>query len=104
MTTKKPKFQALAQPELGQWLKARRLERGLGLSEFARRLGKDKSNVAGIENQGRSMFRDPDLLIQIAELLGIGYLSDDWLVLFRVPLEARKFAEIVKSLKRRAKA
>lgn len=62
----------------GEFIKEKRLEKGLSLREFCRRLDEDASNWSKVERQIMSPPQDPKKLSKIATILGIEKGTADW--------------------------
>jgi len=62
----------------GQFVKDERLERGIGLREFCRRLGVDASNWSKVERGVLPPPQDERRLKKIAEILGIHSDAEKW--------------------------
>lgn len=62
----------------GQFVKEERVEKGIGLREFCRRLGWDASNWSKVERGVLPPPKDERKLKEIATILGIEADSDKW--------------------------
>jgi transcriptional regulator with XRE-family HTH domain len=62
----------------GQFVKNRRVDKGIGLREFCKSLGLDASNWSKVERGLLSPPQDEEKLRKIAELLDIEFGSDMW--------------------------
>ena len=62
----------------GQFIKEERLEKGIGLREFCRRLGLDASNWSKVERGILPPPKDERKLKEIATVLGIHSDSEKW--------------------------
>lgn len=62
----------------GEFIKGKRIEKGLSLREFCRRLDEDASNWSKIEREIMPPSQDPKKLLKIARVLGIVEGTADW--------------------------
>jgi len=62
----------------GQFVKNRRVDKGISLREFCKSLGLDASNWSKVERGLLSPPQDEEKLRRIAELLDIEFGSDTW--------------------------
>lgn len=90
----------------GEFLKGKRLEKGLGLREFCELAEMDASNWSKIERGRLAPPSKRDVLERVAKVVGFKKGSDDWLELFnlasvaqgRIPESVYEDEEIVSKL------
>ena len=62
----------------GEFIKKRRIEKGLGLREFCKQIEMDASNWSKVERGVLSPPQDDEKLRNIAQALGIKFGSNEW--------------------------
>jgi transcriptional regulator with XRE-family HTH domain len=62
----------------GEFIKKRRLDKGLGLREFCKQIEIDASNWSKVERGVLSPPQDEEKLRNIAQALGIKFQSEEW--------------------------
>ena len=62
----------------GEFIKKRRIVKGLGLREFCKQIEMDASNWSKIEREVLSPPQDEEKLRKIAQALDINFGSDEW--------------------------
>ncbi len=90
----------------GEFVKAKRLKKGLGLREFCKLAQMDASNWSKIERGKLAPPSKRDVLERVAKIVGLKKGSDDWLEFFnlasvaqgRIPESVYEDEEIVSKL------